>query len=112
MLNLLNLSTIIDPGKTFVPEGYENHEYATDFWDFSTEFRYHANGADPRKIFIVRDSFGNAMSDIVGSQFTESVMIYFKAYNNDDVKQEHPDVFVLETTERYAPEFMMNFVYE
>jgi hypothetical protein len=112
LTKMLNMNTVIEPGKTFVPEGYVNHDCAVDFWDFSTEYRYHANGADPRKICIIRDSFCNAMADIVGSQFAESVMINKGVYNNDYVKKEHPDIFVLETVERYAPEMMTNFIYE
>lgn len=112
MADILNLSNLIDPGMTYAPTGYDAHDYVNDMWEFDTEVRYHAQGADPRTIFVRRDSFGSAMANLIGSQFDRSVMIHSNSYTNDYVEQEDPDVFVYECVERYAATGLLDFRYE
>lgn len=107
---MLNLP-YMDAGNTFAVQGYADHEYTNDIWDFSTEIRYHSSQGDSRKIFIRRDSFCSAMSEIIGSQFQESVMIHTSIYSNEMIKTEKPDIFIYEMVERGAGA-LINFVYE
>ncbi len=87
--------------------GYDNHGVVNDKWDFSTEFIYHSEGADQRKLFVCRDSFCSAMSDVLGSQFCESYMIYNHIYTNAAFAEQEPDIFVLETAERYLRDLLV-----
>lgn len=112
LATMLNLGKMINPGKNDVPKGYNEHHVENEKWDFGTEFVYHASGADPRKLFMRRDSFGSAMSDILGSQFDNSIMVHQNVYTNDMVKEQKPDVFILETVERYAAGTLGGFLYE
>ncbi|MCI8992396.1 MAG: hypothetical protein HFG80_06690 [Eubacterium sp.] len=112
MADILNLSTLINPGYTYAPSGYDGHNFVNDMWEFSTEVRYHAQGADPRTIFVCRDSFGSALGNLIGSQFDRSVLVHNGSYTNDYVEQEEPDVFVYECVERYAASGLLEFRYE
>ena len=109
MAQMLNMTHTMKAGKTFVPEGYNLHDYTCDDSDVDI-IRYHAKGADSRKLLIEHDSFGNAMAGIIGSQFDECVLI-----QHEDVyaaiAKEKPDVFVLETVERYVSSTLSDFEY-
>lgn len=112
MAKFLNLSTVIDPGWTYFPCGYQKGALIEEEYDLPTYIRYRAENADGRKVFINRDSFGTAMAEIVGSQFESSVMVYRGIYTNDMVAEEKPDIYILEMVERYAPGVLLEFVYE
>ena len=86
--------------------GYDDHQVVNDKWDFGTEFIYHSEGADQRKLFVCRDSFCSAMSGVLGSQFQESYMIYNHIYTNAAFLEQEPDIFVLETAERYLRDLL------
>lgn len=81
--------------------GYDTHGVCNEKWEFGTEFIYHSEGADPRKLFVYRDSFCSAMSGVLASQFNESYMIHNVFYSNSAFTEQEPDIFVLETVERY-----------
>lgn len=85
-------------------EGHDTHDVRTIQWDLKDKLCYRADGADPRKIYIFRDSFSTAIADYVGSQFQESCLKYKLAYSYEDFKEEDPDIFVIETVERYVEE--------
>ncbi|MGN0308750.1 MAG: hypothetical protein ACI4DN_11105 [Lachnospiraceae bacterium] len=108
LADMLNIGALIDPGKNYIPTGYDAHDYINVEWDFSTVFRYCASAADPRKIVINRDSFCSAMAELIGSQFDESVMIHRKHYSRDMILDEKPDIYVYETVERYAAKGLLN----
>lgn len=99
LAQVLNL-TSLNPGYTFQVSGYTENSFSRDKYDFSTEYRYHAEDADPRKLFVVRDSFGTNMADILGSQFAATVMVHTRAFQNDMIDKEAPDIVVLELVER------------
>lgn len=84
----------------YLVSGYEEHQVVNDKWDFPTELIYHAVDADPRDIYIVRDSFCSAMSGYIGSQFNSSYMIHSSLYGIENFIEHDPDIFVLETVER------------
>lgn len=53
------------------------------------------------------------MADILGSQFDNSIMVHYNnVYTNDMVKEQKPDVFILETVERYVVKNLGGFLYE
>jgi len=112
LVTMLNMYGVIPPGKTYGIDGYSSAKVTKEEWDFGTYFRYSAENADPRKIMFLRDSFGSAMSDIVGSEFASTVMVHREIFTNEMIREEKPDIFVLEAVERKTPDLLMNFVYE
>ena len=112
LANMLNLGKSIDGGMTYRVEGYPTHGIVNEKWDFYNELIYHTDNGDPRRVFVWRDSFGSAMSDIIGSQFSYTYLRNAGSYDNSQVKENKPDIFVLETVERYAAWRLRQFLYE
>lgn len=69
--------------------------------DFYTEYIYHNSGADPRRLFVSRDSFAANMAHYLAAQFNESYMSYHSYFSKELLEQQQPDIFVYETVERY-----------
>lgn len=101
----------MDSGEDFGIEGLNGHNYIKDEWDFDTIYRAHCDDGDPRKLFILRDSFFDSMADSIGPQFKNSVMAYHHYYKNELVDKENPDIFVYEIAERYLGE-LLDFEYK
>lgn len=105
LAKVLGLSKILQPFEVeYEVEGYDTHDVRTIQWDLKDKLCYRADGADPRKIYVFRDSFATAIADYVGSQFQESCLKYKLAYTYEDFREEDPDIFVVETVERYIEE--------
>ena len=100
MLNLTKQLQNTDHG--YIVEGYDDHKAECMEWDFSTVYSYQATNADPRKLYVIRDSFSTAMAPYLGSQFNESCFRHVGTYSYDDLAAENPDVVVFERVERYA----------
>lgn len=101
-----------DGGMTYRVNGYLTHGIVNEKWDFYNEIIYHTVNGDPRRVFVWRDSFGSAMSDIIGSQFSYTYLRNAGSYDNSQVKENKTDIFVLETVERYAAWRLRQFLYE
>ena len=99
MLNLKKKLTYTD--YEYTVEGYDTHNVETIESDFGTVFVYHAEDADPRKIYVYRDSFSTHMSRYIGTQFTDTYMRHRRTYTYEDFAEQNPDIFVYETVERY-----------
>ena len=112
LANMLNLGKSIEGGMTYRVNGYLTHGIVNEKWDFYNEIIYHTDNGDPRRVFVWRDSFGSAMSDIIGSQFSYTYLRNAGSYDNSQVKENKPDIFVLETVERYAAWRLRQFLYE
>ena len=83
-------------------EGYDLHNVEQLEWDWREMIHYHATGADPRTVYIVRDSMCAAMAPYIGSQFTESYMRHRFTFSGPDMLAYDPDIVIYETVERYA----------
>lgn len=88
--------------REYAVEGYDTHDMETLAWDFHNVIQYRAIGADPRKIYVLRDSFSSQMSTYIGSQFNESYLRHRDTYSYADFVEQNPDIFVYETVERYV----------
>ncbi len=77
-----------------------------DYWTNGkgTEYRYkNLDGTgDPRKIFIVGDSFSTMMSRYVAPSFRELYLNFYYNYNLEMLEEEAPDLVVYEVVERYV----------
>ncbi|MCM1037998.1 MAG: hypothetical protein NC434_01655 [Ruminococcus sp.] len=100
LANILNMKRDFQDNSYSI-SGYEEHNMVNEKWDFSTEIIYHCQGADTRKLFVVRDSFFTAMTIYVASQFNDSYMIHRNVYTYENLIEQSPDIFVFEVVERY-----------
>ena len=111
LVTMMNLGPFIPPESSFRFTGYDVHGVEEEKWDFFSEFIYHCKGADPRKLFVVRDSFGTALSDALGAQFDDSFMVHYQYYRPEMAAEQDPDIYVYECVERLLPN-LLNFRYE
>ena len=100
---LVHLADVFGLQEDIRVTGYDTHGMTEDSWDFATAFRYHTENGDPRKLMVIRDSFGTAWSDVLGSQFKESVMFHRDYYQPEMFYEEMPDIVVYECVERQLP---------
>lgn len=82
--------------------GYDLHDMENIEWDEFGMGRYHATNADPRSIYVRRDSFSGHMAGYIGSQFTDSYLRHGGSYTYEDFVSCDADIFVYETVERYV----------
>ncbi|MBP5245421.1 MAG: hypothetical protein J6036_03090 [Clostridia bacterium] len=82
--------------------GYNFHGFKRLGGDYEGIIACSAEGADERKLLIIRDSFCTAMIQYVGSQFNQSRFRHNATYTYDDFTFQDPDIVVYETVERYA----------
>ena len=80
--------------------GYDEYQMQMDEHDILGAYRYRCEGADGRKLFMIRDSFADAMDDYVASRFNESCMVHYQSYLPEVLITEKPDIFVYELVER------------
>lgn len=100
---LVHLADVFGLQEDIRVTGYETHGMTEDSWDFATAFRYRTENGDPRKLMVIRDSFGTAWSDVLGAQFKESVMFHRDYYQPEMFYEEMPDIVVYECVERQLP---------
>ena len=100
MLNLRKQLRFAD--NEYSVQGYDTHNMQQLENAYCNVFLYTATDADPRKIYIVRDSFSTHMALYIGSQFSETCLRHKGTYSYDDFVAHNPDIFVYETVERYV----------
>ena len=100
---LIHLADVFGIQEDIRVTGYDTHGMTEEMWDFATAFRYRTETGDPRKLMVIRDSFGTAWSDVLGSQFRESVMFHRDYYRPEMFSEEQPDIVVYECVERQVP---------
>ena len=98
MLNLKRQLKFAD--NEYQIKGYDYHDMQTLERDLTTVCSFSATDADPRKIYVYRDSFAEAMFPFIGSQFSESYFRHIFTYSYEDYVQQDPDIFVYEAVER------------
>lgn len=100
MLNLVKELRFADHDYTI--EGYNLHNREELLWEELEMISYRAYDADPRTIYIIRDSFSAAMAPYIGSQFNTTYLRFRESYTYEDLIKHNPDIVVYETVERYA----------
>lgn len=100
MLNLTEQLMFAD--NEYKVSGYDDHQVVCHEWTFGGMINYTATDADPRTIYVYRDSYGSSMSDYIGSQFNSSFLRHRNSYTYEDFLNCNADIFVYETVERYA----------
>ena len=98
MLNLSKQLRFADHAYTVT--GYEDHGMETLANDFNGAIITHATGADPRRVYVIRDSFASHMIPYIGSQFDDCCFRHVVSYSYDDLVAQDPDVVVMVFVER------------
>ena len=108
LANMLGLADVLNQDINYELEGYSSADVTyygnpRDNIDyFNGMFRVSSNAENQRKVFLVRDSFGQAMIPYLGASFKEVVSVYRKGFefSRTLIENENPDVFVYEMVER------------
>ena len=106
LADMINLRALLNTDPDYVLSGYDQHGLVTDRHELTGVYAYHCTGADPRKLFMVRDSFADAMDDFLASQFDKSVMVHYSSYSHEQALAENADIYVYETVERRVGELL------
>lgn len=101
LADLLNLGESIDSGKTYEVVGYDMSDVEVIKMDTSKEIIHKSKGKDPRRMFLIRDSFGIAMINPIASQFNYSYTMPIFHVTDELIEKQEPDIVVLEVLERY-----------
>ena len=104
LAQLLGLRDELRDDHVYAVAGYTSNTINTEQDEGATEFRYsNQDGTgDPRKVYLVGDSFSTMMGIYVASNFNDMYMNSYKAYSGAWIlAQEDPDICIYETVERY-----------
>ncbi len=103
LAGLLNLGDALKAtDRKYEVTGYDTHGRELLEWETLEMIRYRAPGADPRRFYMIRDSFATSMAPHIGSCFSECYLRQVKTYTGADLMAADPDVVVYETVERYV----------
>ncbi len=101
LARMLGLGHALDYVESDVTVGIaEAHNLQMVQDDFYGLTQLTAQGADPRRIYVIRDSFATHMSMFISSQFDESYYRHYMFYTYDDIVNIDPDIVVKECVER------------
>lgn len=106
LADMIGLRSSMNTDPDYELSGYDTHRLVMDRYELTGVTAYHCTDADPRKLFMVRDSFADAMGAFLASQFDESVMIHYSSYTHEQAISEQPDIYVYETVERRIGELL------
>lgn len=103
----LNLRKFLNTDSDYILSGYDQFGLIADRHEMTGAYEYHCtDGGDERTLFMVRDSFADAMADFVAAAFQKSCMVHYSSYQDAMVVQQKPDIFVYETVERRVGELL------
>ena len=67
----------------------------------ATELIYQSDAPDPRRLFMVRDSFAGGMAPVLASSFSYTYMPHWNGcFEESMIDEQQPDIFVYEVVER------------
>ena len=105
LADMLHLSAYLKSGDPeYIVKGYDEHSEINTADDFYGEIDFTAENADPRTIYIYRDSFASNMASYIGAEFTRTITRHKFSYVYGSIEDNDPDIFVYETVERYLDE--------
>lgn len=104
--NMLGLTDILNSdinyhisNKTIESITYEGY-VPDDSVAFGNLSRVYSNARDKRKVFFIRDSFGEAITPYIAASFSEIYSIYRGALKQSQIDEEQPDILIYEAVER------------
>ena len=103
LAEMIGMQNELRDDRVFVLSGYSAHPIETQVIGGGTEYRYHnpAGDGDPRKVFLVGDSFSTMMGIYVASRFNDMYLNSYRYYEPWMLAVEDPDILIYEVVERY-----------
>ncbi len=99
LTDMLNIE-IKDGDIDYDISGVSSLNTVNEKFDLDADFIYHTAGADPRKLFVRRDSFSIALAPSLATQFEHSLWIHANDFKQQQIFDYDADIFVLEVVER------------
>lgn len=110
--NLLGLSKVLNKDENYYfPDCYdESVKYEGDarrsMDDFYGVVRSYSDASDPRKVFLMRDSYGEAIAPFIAGEFAQMYSVHKNSFTLSQIEEEQPDIFIYEMVERNAWELI------
>lgn len=112
LANMLALSDVLDEDINYEFEGYSDSvvSYIGDASlsrdDFNNSMRTFSNSTDTRKVFLARDSFGQAITPFLAAEFSEMFSVHKESATRALLEEEQPDIFIWQGVERGRTTFL------
>ena len=103
LAEMIGMQDELRDDKVYVLSEYSKHPIETQVIGGGTEYRYHnpVGDGDPRKVFLVGDSFSTMMGIYVASRFNDMYLNSYRFYEPWMLAVEDPDILIYEVVERY-----------
>lgn len=109
LADMINMRSMLNTEEDFRISGYKYSNVQPEKSEFLGEVIYHNPEADSRKLFVYRDSFATVMMQYIGVQFSESYLVHYQSFDQAQIDEREPDIFVYEVAERRLPS-LIDFV--
>ena len=108
LATMLHLGNFLTDDPNYVVNDFTANKIKTEYNDERTEFRStnESGNADPRKVFIIGDSYSTMMEQYIACNFNETYLNFYYNYTPEMLDKEKPDVVIYETVERYIGNMM------
>lgn len=103
LAKLVGMQDFLKEPYKFEVSNYENFPVSGGMAPANEISRYVCEGIKDGKLFMIRDSFGEAMAPVLASGFRNSSVMLYYYFNKAFIDVEKPDIFVYEVAERYLP---------
>lgn len=100
---LLGVTDLYEPETDYDYSGYglgRSMPYTYSWGEYGDGKSVHTDGAAPVSVYILRDSFFNAMEPFVTISFEESFIRHFDHYIPGEISAVNPDIVIIEVCER------------
>lgn len=102
----MNLRKELNVVPDFTISGYDRYHLVCDEHEMQARYIYHNDGADERGLYMVGDSFMDAMDDFTAAQFSHTEMVHYSKYVPGDMLKTDAKVVVYEMVERRLGELL------
>ena len=101
---LIGLKNVLRDDHVYDIQDYTQRELEIAQDAKATEFRFHnvGNNCDPRKVYIIGDSFSTMMGKYIACNFNDVYLNTYKMYDYNLMLAEDPQIIIYETVERYV----------
>lgn len=108
LATMLHLGGLLTDDPNYIVNDFTLNKVTTEYNDDRTEFRStnESANADPRKVFIIGDSYSTMMEQYIACNFSETYLNFYYNYTPEMLEREKPDVVIYETVERYIGNMM------
>lgn len=100
LADMIHMREYLNTDADYVLSGYDSYGMQMEKHDLLGEYVYRCENGDERVLFMLRDSFADAMDDYVASRFSRSCMVHYSGNYQEALQREQPDIFVYELVER------------